>query len=263
MSQTFERGLDCLLAIASSKTPLSIEEIASLTHLPASSVYRLLRPLEKRHLVERSENGRRALGPAILALCGSARSIHGSEIVDIALPFLREVAKATQETVLLTTFLGLDVICMEAIPSPQPIRLSPQKGLLQNACSGCSSKVLLAYAPPDLQQQILDKCGCHRRFNGQQVTPDLLRRELEQIRQDGYSVTIEEVDPGAAGVAAPIFGKDNQILAGLTVAGPLYRFESGRLEEMIAIAVSAAKKISQRCGLSDAPAGEGYRNRIE
>lgn len=260
MPQSFERSLDCLFVIANSKQPITIEEIAAQTGLPASSVYRLLRPLEKRQLVERVGQAR-VLGLGALALYSAARNLHGDDIVNIALPVMRELSQQTQETILLTAFLGLDVICVEAIPSPQPVRLSPQKGLVQTPLAGCSSKILLAYADPRLREKIILSHRPPTKATGERVDIDILRNDLENIRKSGYAITIEEVDSGSSGVSAPIFDKDSHIIAGLTAAGPIYRFDEERMPKIIDWVVQAAQQISDRCSTLDDLKVGWYRGR--
>lgn len=260
MSQSFERALECLFVIANSKQPVTIEEIAAKTDLPVSSVYRLLRPLEKHSLVERVEQGKRVLGLGALALYSAAYNTYGDDVVKISLPILRDLAQQTQETILLTTFLNLDVICVEAISSPQPVRLSPQKGLVQSPLAGCSSKILLAFAPPDLQKKIIESHSIPVRANGTKSSLDELYVELETIRKLGYAITVEDVDVGSSGVSAPIFDRQNHIIAGLTAAGPIYRFDEERMPLVIEMVVQAAQTITERCRNLENPKIVWYRN---
>jgi IclR family transcriptional regulator, KDG regulon repressor len=251
MSQSLDRGLDCFLTIARSMKPLTVDEIANSCDIPASSVYRLLRPFEQNELVYRTGDGKRVLGLGVLTLLGSIRNIYGYEFRDIALPVMQELAKKSQESVQLTAFLGFESICMEAVESPQPIRLSVQKGAKQTLGSGCSSKILLAYAEPDFREKVIAQCVGFHRTNGQIVTSEMLHKEIEQIRRDGYVVTVEEIDKGAAGVSVPIFGKEGKILAGLTVTGPEYRFRGEQLDEIIRLVVTSARALSDRCALME------------
>lgn len=244
-TQALERGLDCLLALANSDGPLSVGEIAAATGIPSSTVYRLLRPLEKRGLIERTERGKRLLGLQVLVLCRSARNVHRLQVAEIALPIMQELARSTQETVILTAVKGLEAICVEAVPSPQLIRLTPEKGRPQPIWAGCSSKILLAHMNEDYQEQVTNLADGRRYYNGVVITRGAMARELDHIRQNGFCVTIEEVDPEAAGVAAPILGRWNMLEAGLSVLGPKYRFQEDRLPRIIELVVSSARSISE------------------
>ena len=66
------------------------------------------------------------------------------------------------------------------------------------------------------------------------VDPDVLRKELAQIRQQGYAVSYGEWILDASGIAAPIFDRNGEIAAALTISGPTQRFT----EEILPIYIS-------------------------
>ena len=248
-TQALERGLDCLMALANSDGPLSVGEIATATSIPASTVYRLLRPLEKRGLAERTEQGKRLLGLQVLVLCRSARNVHRLQVAEIALPVMQELARLTQETVVLTVVKEFEAMCIEVVPSTQLVRLTPEKGRPQPIWAGCSSKILLAYMPRDFQEEVLNLADGCRYFDGTTFAREAVRRQLDQVRQDGFCITIEEVDAEAAGVAAPILGKWNRLEAGLSVLGTKYRFQEDQLPRIVELVVSSARAISEKVTL--------------
>ncbi len=245
-SQTFERGLDCLFALARSDHPPSVAEIAGVVDLPESTVYRLLRPLEQRGIVERTEQGKRVVGVRVLELYKSLRSSHTLNIGEVTKPIMQQLADVTRETVILTAVTGLDAICIENFDSPQPIRLSFDKGRVQPIHAGASAKVLLAYSERGFQEKVFSHCEGLTYADGKPIDCQKLRQELEQIRENGFVVTTAELDVGATAVAAPILGRNQKLVAGLSVAGPKDRFDVERLPKLIDLVVAASQQISER-----------------
>ena len=49
--------------------------------------------------------------------------------------------------------------------------------------------------------------------------------DLAQVRNRGYAVTRDELEVGLAGVAAPVFGPDKDVVAAVGVSGPTARLE--------------------------------------
>ena len=47
-----------------------------------------------------------------------------------------------------------------------------------------------------------------------------LRRELQKIRRDGYAVTRDELEHGLSAMAAPVRGRDGNVIAALGVSAP-------------------------------------------
>lgn len=248
-SQTIQRGLDCLFALARSDDPLSVAEIAGVVDLPESTVYRLLRPLEQRGLVERTDQGKRVLGLRVLELCKSLRRSHRLNISEVAKPMMQKLADATQETVILTKVTGLEAICVENIESAQPVRLSFDKGRVHPIHAGASAKILLAFSGRKFQEKVLSRCQGLVYAHGKSVDCEELRQELAQIRENGFAVTTGELDLGATAVAAPILGKNCSLVAGLSVAGPKDRFGAERLPGLIELVVAASQQISERYSL--------------
>ena len=91
----------------------------------------------------------------------------------------------------------------------------------------CSAlgKVLLAYGVLDLPIGELEP-----------LTPATvtdrheLRRQLEQDRRRGYSSTLDELEIGLTGVAAPLRGSGGEVVAALGISGPSPRLVDRRDE---------------------------------
>ena len=52
-----------------------------------------------------------------------------------------------------------------------------------------------------------------------------MRERLATIRREGFSISLGETVPGAAGLAAPIFNADGSVTVGLLIGAPVDRFE--------------------------------------
>ncbi|HEX8870626.1 MAG TPA: IclR family transcriptional regulator C-terminal domain-containing protein, partial [Lentzea sp.] len=57
------------------------------------------------------------------------------------------------------------------------------------------------------------------------VAPGILRGQLTRIRQSGVAYEFEESRVGLACVASPVFGHDGEVVAAVSVAGPVTRFD--------------------------------------
>ena len=75
------------------------------------------------------------------------------------------------------------------------------------------------------------------------VTRASLTRELEKIRSDGVSSSIDGYSIGLAAIAAPVFDGEGKCIASLNVAGPSDRFRK-ELDTLRAIVKEVAAKAS-------------------
>jgi DNA-binding IclR family transcriptional regulator len=163
----------------------------------------------------------------------------------IALPFMKELSRATKETVLLTAVQGSKAICLERVESEEPIRYSlftPGANLPLHA--GASSKVLLAFLPEAEWDPVIAAEGLPR-FTPQTITDrGALKTQLREIRSRGYAFSDQEVDREVRAVAAPILNSRGELLAGLTVAGPAYRLNKKRIQSLGQMVRRCAEKIA-------------------
>ena len=224
---------------------LSALDVSEQLTMPRSTTYRYLQSLRSYGLVEDdSSSGGFRLGPRVLRLARMARQ--GLALPELALPCMRELAEVTGEAVLLTRRSERQVVCVERVESHHRIRLSYERGTVLAPHAGASAKVLLAWLP----QTELDQVLCHAeltRYTDRTVThPETLRDELSTIRQAGYAVSDGEVDPGVRGVAAPIFGPEGQVVAGLSTVGPAFRLDDEALPGVVRATRRSADAISQR-----------------
>lgn len=242
---TADRAIDVLLLFDDAHPTLTAAEVSQRLRMPRSTTYRYLESLRSSGLVEEDE-ARAAfrLGPRIFQLARVAR--RGLDLVEIALPVMRELARQTGESVLLTRRSGDQVVCVERVDSPLPARLSYERGHVLPVHAGASAKVLLAFAAPEEIDDVLSRTVLPRFTENTVTDPTALRAQLEQIRGDGYAVTAGEVDVGVRGVAAPIRNGAGRVVAGLSVAGLAFRITEAELPATIAAVQAAAGAIAER-----------------
>ncbi len=243
---TADRAIEVLLLFDERHPVLAATEIAARLGMSRSTTYRYLQSLRAVGLVEEdAAGGRFRLGPRILSLARVARQALG--LPEVALPVMRDLAAQTGETVLLTRRSQQQVVCVERVEANQyPIRISYERGHVLPLHAGASAKVLLAFEDPVEIEAVLAS-GPLPRYTERTVTdPAELRRQLGAIREAGYVVTDGEVDAGVRGVAAPVWGADGRVVAGLSIAGPAFRLDDGALPAAVAAVQTAAATLSQR-----------------
>lgn len=229
-----ERALDILLCFAKSPRELSLSEIAREVDLHKSTAHRLLLSLQSKGFVRRQAGSDKyILGWSVLELLGNVYL--SDELTTLALPEMTKLRDTTGETVSLYIRSGIERIRIQAVESNEPIRNVVAIGKTYPLYIGASGKVLLAFA----DEAVVDEV-----FAREQIPPhferDELRRQLDKIRTDGYAVSIQERDNGAAALAAPVFGRNHECVAALSISGPVSRFTKAKMNQYVDALCTAA-----------------------
>lgn len=213
---SFVRGLNVLIAVGE-YGELRAEEIAAEVEVPVSTVYRYLRTLRDMELVE-ERDGSYVPGWRLLELSG--QDLAHTRLVEVGHSFLREISEATGETAVLTVRAGTHAVCLRQVESRRPLRLAFKIGQLLPLYAGAGQRVLLAYAPSTVVEQVLR--NPLRSITERTLDRQVVERQLEEIRRNSYLISHGELYDGAVAVAIPVFAS-GEIICSLTVAGPDFR----------------------------------------
>jgi len=136
--------------------------------------------------------------------------------------------------------------CLERIETEhkQGIIFSVKKGSRHPLHLGASGKIFLAFLPSDEIETHLKKIKLMKFANGTIIDQKEFRSILAKIKKVGYATSDQEIDLGARAVTAPIFNQEGQIIAGLTIAGPVQRMSKKRIKKLIKFVTEYAIIIS-------------------
>ena len=243
-----------LEAIQGSPSGLTLKPICEITGVHKSTAHRFLKHLERDGYLIRTEVGTYLIGPKFSHL--SARANHRATLQAVARPILWELWKSTRETVNLGALDQGTVLYVEVIESPHEFRLSSRVGTRRSLHATALGKALAAFLSEDEKERVLAT------VQFQPLTPKTImnlvqfRQELEIIRRQGYAVDDEEVTLGARCVSAPILGADREVVAAVSVSGPVTRISPSQVPGLAGGVMSAARAISAALGFTQPDSGE-------
>lgn len=193
-------------------------------------------------------------GPTALAIAQLVRRLF--PFAAIAQPILEALMHLTGESVVLNVYEPKDrmAICVAVCESPDPLQYELEVGELKSLHAGASGKAILAMLPVDEQEAILalplTAVTCRT-----QTDSAVLRAELKQIRELGYSVTHGQRIPGAVGHAAYLITPLG-IPASLVITLPEHRNQAVNQEALLEALVTSARR------LESAFAGDSITNAL-
>lgn len=229
-----ERALDILLCFTGA-SELTLTEIASRVELHKSTVHRLLASLEGRGFIMRdAATDKYRLGYRLWEL--SANLSQDGDPGLILLPEMEQLRAQLGETISLYVQDGLERVRIQAVQSNHAIRRVAPVGARMPLYVGASSKVLVAFAEPALQERLLSSADWPAGLD-----KAAFRQQLGETRRLGYATSVEEREPGAAAVSAPILDRGGRLVAALAVSGPANRLTLELMQEQAPLIMEAAR----------------------
>ena len=243
--QVLQRAMRLLTSFDHDHPEMGVTELSRKLDLPKPTVYRILATLESGGFVQQKPNAKYHLGFRMAEL--GLLALQQVSMRDEAMPFLRALREECQETVDLAVFEGGEMVYLEVLDSPQPVKIAVRAGRRLPAYCTASGKAYLAFTNRDDLEAVIARgmvaCTPHTICD-----PDLLREDLRLTRERGYAISVEEFEIGIKAVAAPVTDNSGTVVAVIAVAGPAYRLPSERISELGEAVRRAAQGLSEHLG---------------
>lgn len=243
-SKVMKKGLMVLERVVHRRGEVGVSDLARDVDLDKATVYRLLSTLVESGYLVRKESGRYALTSRLAEL---ARVVpEPPTLMELALPQMRKLAKATSEAAYISVINGDDAVWLDEVGGQEALRVRTPYGARTPLHCGSGSKVLLAYQSDDVIARVASRLTP---MTPHTITdPKALMKELAAIRRRGYAIGLQEARLGVSGVSAPVWDASSSLAASLGISGPSDRLTRARLTALAPDVVHAAQKLSAALG---------------
>lgn len=239
-----DKAVDLLVAFgAQASTGVGVSELARRTQLSKSTAFRVLGMLERNGVVEKIGREYR-LGARLAELGRAVYSPDHDRVRDVLIPFATDLYEATHETVHVAALHGTDVVYLAKLYGHRHVKAPTRIGGRVPAFATAVGKAMLAHDPDALELTLSRDLI---RFTTATVADhDALQEQLDEVRATGVAREDEEVRPGLACLAAPVFGPGGRPVAALSVSVPTGRLDQRRLEPLVRQVSGAASQAMAR-----------------
>src|SRR2546425_11083234 len=227
---------------------LNLKLLCEQTGINKSTAHRFLVHLEREGYLFRADGRTYLIGPKLSKM--GTRSAHTVTLQAVCRPFLRELWKATRESINLAILDETKVVYLEVLESPHDFRLVSKVGMHRPIYSTALGKALAAFLTDEDRDEVLNFLNFQALTPRTIITLAQLRKELEVVRQQGYALDDEESLLGARCVGAPILDSNRVAVAAVSVSGPTTRLNQDKIFMIAEAVMEATRAISASLGFS-------------
>ena len=229
----------CLLELmATEDKPFSVTELATRLDVTVNSVFRILKELETLQYIVKNESDSTYTLTAKLYYLGISLSSRIS-LKHSAQPFLTRLREETQHYA---------TLIVDQQISSEPIKFISTAGLEYASYSSAMGKAMLACLSTQELEDYLSWVNFAKVTEYTISSPDELRRELVQVRTQGYAVDMQESVLGLKCVAAPIFSIGGRLEGALGVSALAFRLPDVKLPSVARTVCEQARLLSASLG---------------
>lgn len=211
----------------------SLAELIRRTGLPRATAHRLAQALEAHGLLMRDQAGQFKLGPRLSQYANATPDL----LISIARPVLIELRDLTGESAQLYLRRGEGRVCVAVAERASGLRDTIPLGSVLPLTAGSGAHVLLAWEPAELTTQAV--------LSAKFPAAKFSARVLAETRRNGWAASLGEREPGVASVSAPVWGRQNRVIAAVSISGPIQRLGRKPGEKYASAVLRAARQLSE------------------
>jgi IclR family transcriptional regulator, pca regulon regulatory protein len=239
--QSLTRGLMVIRSFDAAHPQLTLSDVARRTDLTRATVRRILLTLEGLGYV-RLRDARFSLTPRVLELGGSY--LASSSMAQVAQPHLEDLTEAVDESSSVSELDGDDIVYIARVSRRRIMAVTIGIGTRFPAYATSMGRVLLAGRDDDWLDVYLRRARLEQ-FTQRTVTdPERLRAELARVRQQGWCLIDEELEPGLRSVAVPVRGPGGEVVAAINVSATTRRSTAQIRTQILPALQRAAAEVS-------------------
>lgn len=243
-AQAVVKAIDLLEALASDQSAATIPHLAKVLKLNRKKVVQLLDTMENKRLIERDELGTYHLGLHSFSMAQNI--LKNANLIRIVHPVMESLARKHEETVCFTVLDNDEVFFLDVVDSFQQIKAPEVVGRRFPFFTNAAGKVIKSLSSLELFKRLP---GRRKKNMLQHPDPELLQRELDEIRKKGIAIDVGGFGDDVCTVAVAIRDYAGKVVGALTMLVPSIRLVQERLEtEIIPSMLEGAELLSGQFG---------------
>jgi IclR family pca regulon transcriptional regulator len=225
LSGTVRKAFQILDQLSGSQTELAPRDVAQLTGLDRTTVYRLLETMMQIGVVARDRHTRRyRLG--LRTLDYASATLDALEVRHVALSHLIDLERdlilepdEVERGIFVGVLDGPDIVLVE-MGWTRSVFARTGGRMRFPAYASAAGRCILAFMPPGERQELLSHVEFAPRTPRTVTTLTDVEGRLQDIRAVGYDLSDREVFPDLLAIAVPVLGRSGTALASIGLSAP-------------------------------------------
>lgn len=240
VSNSVKKAFEIIKFISNNQGRLSLSELGRQLNMNKTTMFRYLETLEVLNILERRDSNW-YLGIELFSLGHKVDA--NSRIVERIHPELQEISKRLNETVNLVGMYDNYALYLDKVESSRNLQMRSKLG--DHLPLHCTSlgKAMLSCLPPNEVDKILNKIELKPYTDYTVTSIDVLKKQIDIVKQKGYSFEKEELEPGLSCIAVPLYIQSINFYGGLSFSGSPERFTEEKVKELSGELNTLATKI--------------------
>ncbi len=236
--QVIARAAHVLRLFSATQRSMRVADASTELGLQRTTTHRYLTSLSNAGFLERDRDGSYGLGPLLVQL--GTVALRGLRVLEVAGPYLQQLADDADETAVLAVWGGLgSVVARVHEPVDRLVNISVRVGSAL-PLEAAQTQVFLAFlADASIERRLLAQLPDPRRRE--------IRDQVQAVRRDGYMVSSQVVQ-GIRAIAAPVFDGHGAICATVAVIGTVSSISDQAQSGLVLALLRTAERLSRVLG---------------
>lgn len=253
--QSLERAAALLGSVAASPDGIGIAELSARVGLHTSTAFHLVKTLVSLgFLMQSAETRRYRIGTRLFMLAAGA--LTENTLLVLGTPVLERLSAATGEAAHLAVRSRHEIALVARTAATGMLQMSERSGISRPPHATAIGKLLVSEMPPGELERLLESVPLTRYTPSTITDPEMLRRELAEVRATGVAHDRSELDADVRCIAVPVRDFTGRCVAAMGISGPVWRMGDAALAEKLRHLSAAAAELSAALGHHSAAAAE-------
>lgn len=250
-NQSTVAAFSILEEMAQHSEPARVTDIAATLNMPRTRVFRYLQTLMQLGYVRQDPITDRYRLTLKLFQLGQAIA-DGTQLTSVARPVMSALRDKVEQTVTLSIPEEAGMRVIDIVRMETPVQIVTKPGALLSLHASAQGKIALAWGDPKYRARMEAALAAEEvALQGRDL--NWLDAEIAHAQSACWAVAPEETLPGVNAISAPIFDRDGQFTATITIAGSVLHIAPEPAEIYIESVLHAARAISADLGHMEYP----------